>query len=122
MSYSDIQRAVYEASSETRELMRKLSRQLERLVALEGQITNIRHELEGMRRQINATNIQVSNVLNRPVQNSGAIDPRMWQQLGNSIHAIDIRLAALQQYMQSVNDYFVLLNDRVSDDQQAQSS
>lgn len=112
LSYSDIQRAVYDGSRETRELMMKLSRQLERIVSLENQLINMRHEIEGMRRQINATNIQVSAVLNRPQQVVNAGDARLWQQLGNSIHSIEVRLAAMQQYMQSVNDYFTLLNDR----------
>lgn len=120
LSYGDIQRAVYESTRELRELMIKISQQYQRLSVIENQISYMRQEIEGMRRQINATNIQVSNVLNRPAQSVAGSDARLYQQLGNSMHSIETRLALMHQYLQGVNQYFVTLAQKAKEEERFQ--
>ncbi|PLS80609.1 hypothetical protein CYG49_05070, partial [Candidatus Saccharibacteria bacterium] len=100
LSQSDIQRAVQDATRDMRDALNRVNQQLNRLNSLENQVISMRRDIENMRRQVNATNIQVSNLLARPVSSSGSIDPRMWQQLGNSVHAINARLVVMQKYLQ----------------------
>lgn len=111
LSQNDVQRAVTDATRDLRDAISRMSQQLNNLQSLENQVSMMRRDIENMRRQVNATNIQVSNLMARPVVTS-AIDPRMWQQLGNNIHAINSRLVVMQKYLQEVSDYIVLVNDR----------
>lgn len=123
LSYNDVQRAVQENTRDIREHVIRMSQQMQRFNNMyDTHILPMRQEIIGMRRQINATNIQVSNVLARPLSHhASGIDPRMWQQLGNSIHAIDSRLVVMQKYLQEVSEYMIVLADAKPEDQRYQS-
>ncbi len=123
LSYNDVQRAVQENTREIREHVIRMSQQMQRFNNLyDTHILPMRQEIEGMRRQINATNIQVSNVLARPSITPQGMDPRMWQQIGNSIHALDARLVVMQKYLQEVSEYIIVLSDSKPEDERYQST
>jgi uncharacterized phage infection (PIP) family protein YhgE len=122
LSQQDVTRAVTEATREMREGILRLTQQIQRFNSLEAQVNIMRQEIVNMRRQINATNIQVSNVLNRPA--TAAIDTTAatrWQQLGNSIHAIDARLVVMEKYLMQVSDYIAIVSDKTREDEEYRS-
>ncbi len=115
LTYSDMQRAVQEGTRDMRELINRTWQQVQRIEQLEQNVLILRREVDAVRRQVVTANTQIVG-LARPVQ-SGGIDQRMWQQLGNSLHAVDSRLVVMQKYLQDVSSYIALSQDKNTEEQ-----
>lgn len=115
LSYSDMQRAVQEGTRDVRDLVNRMWQQVQRFDLIEQQIITLRREVDFVRRQSLSINTQLVG-LAKPVATNG-LDQRIWQQLGNSLHAVDARLIVMQKYLQDVSDFIVLSKDKNTEEQ-----